>query len=502
MSYSVLARKWRPSTFDEVIGQEAVIKTLKNSIKEGRIHHSLIFSGLRGTGKTSTARIYAKALNCEQGPTVEPCGKCNQCVEIAEGRDIDVMEIDAASNKGVDDIRNLKEIVQYPPVRDRFRVFIIDEVHMLSTHAFNALLKTIEEPPSYVVFILATTEPHKIPATIRSRCQIFEFKKIPYRFITEHLKRICSSEKISIEDKALQLIVDASEGSMRDAQSLLDQIVSFTGGSITEEDVSFVLGVPDSSVFFKVFEAVVKEDLSAIVKLMDMLEERNTDFVKFAFRLGEFLNNSLHALVSGNSDFFPDGLSSEKFTVEDIVRYLNVVLQNEKFIRESYNPRIAVELLLFKMVYAKSVVPISELISKKKPKNLANAVQILERNKEKESRVNNGDSREIEDFVKNSLKQFEEFALLFENFSIAVKEGEILLKTDPLPNVVKERLEKTVFKSLEGNLAIKFKKRYRLRLQCEPLNTGFVSETEKIANHPLIKHILETFDGKIEKIKK
>ncbi len=498
MAYSVLARKWRPSTFDEVIGQEAVIQTLKNSIEEGRIHHSLIFSGLRGTGKTSTARIYAKALNCKNGPTVSPCLECDACKDIAEGRDIDVMEIDAASNKGVDDIRNLKEIVQYPPVRDRYRVFIIDEVHMLSTHAFNALLKTIEEPPDYVVFILATTEPHKIPATIRSRCQIFEFKKIPPVKIVEHLKSICEKEKIEIEDNALKLIVDASEGSMRDAQSLLDQIISFTGGKIKEEDVSVVLGVPDSTVFFEIFKAILDSNGSKIVEILDKLEERNTDFVKFVLRLGEFFNSLLHAVVSKDNDFLPDYLKEKRFSVEDIIRYLNVILQNERFVREAFNPRIAVELLLFKMVFASKVIPISELLSKKKLNE--NKSSVFKNSEDGYSERIFKRNSELIDFIKSSFQNYTAFNSILKKAEVDVEGNMVYVTLDPVPSSVKESIEKKVLKSIEGNLYIRFKKRFRCMLNIPEISPR--KSVNGIEKHPLVKKIVEEFDGRIERIEK
>ncbi len=496
MSYSVLARKWRPATFDEVVGQEAVIQTLKNSILEGRIHHSLIFSGLRGTGKTSTARIYAKALNCKNGPTVEPCLECDACKEIAEGRDIDVMEIDAASNKGVDDIRNLKEIVKYPPIRDRYRIFIIDEVHMLSTHAFNALLKTIEEPPSYVVFILATTEPHKIPATIRSRCQIFEFKKIPAQKIIKHLSEICKKENIKIEPSALRLIVDASEGSMRDAQSLLDQIISFSGNEIKEEDVSLILGVPDSTVFFRIFEAIVEDKREEIVSIIDSLEEKNTDFVKFVLRLGEFFNSLLHAIVKGDNDFFPEWFKSGNFSVEDIIRYINIILQNERFIREAFNPRIATELLLFKMVFASKVVPISELLKKKDLNNQLNQENFNKKHPERED-INTQVSKFLYDYFKNSSS----FSSILWKSEIVVKDNlEIMVKVKPIPETMKDVINKTVFPSVEENLLKRFKKRYRLMLEVDNSIEKIKSESERIASHPLVKKILDEFDGTIERI--
>ncbi len=505
MTYSALARKWRPATFDRVIGQEAVIQTLKNSISEGRIHHSLIFSGLRGTGKTSTARIYAKALNCKNGPTVEPCLECDACKEIAEGRDIDVMEIDAASNKGVDDIRNLKEIVQYPPIRDRFRVFIIDEVHMLSTHAFNALLKTIEEPPSYVVFILATTEPHKIPATIRSRCQIFEFKKIPQIKIVRHLKDICEKEGINIDESALKLIVDASEGSMRDAQSLLDQIISFSGDKITEEDVSVVLGIPDSTVFFKIFKAIVNDNRKDIVDILDKLEERNTDFVKFVLRLGEFFNNLLHAAIKGEKEFFPEDLRDKKFSIEDILRYLNVILQNERFVRDAFSPRIAVELLLFKMVFASKVMPIAELISKKKLIIESNPSQSGRESAFPEGKSVKGEIREkkesdVLNFVKKGFEDFQEIAPILRKAGLKEEDDNIVVTVHVLPDSVKEIIENKVFKTIEGNIHIRFKRKVNLKLETEVDVKQSVSETETIANHPLVKKILTEFDGRVERI--
>jgi len=369
MAYSVIARKWRPQTFDDVIGQDPIIKTLKNSIDLKRIHHSFIFAGLRGTGKTSSARIFAKALNCENGPTSKPCLKCTMCNEITKGTDIDVFEIDAASNKGVDDIRNLKEIVQYSPTRDRYKIFIIDEAHMLSSQAFNALLKTIEEPPSYVIFILATTEAHKIPTTIRSRCQIFDFRKIAVENISFQLKKICESDEIAIADDALNLIIDASEGSMRDAESLLDQVISYAGKDISEEDVSSVLGIANSQVFFKLLENIIKDAPAEIIGILDELEGKNTDFIKFTVRLGDFFKDILHAVIKKDSKFFPENLKDINLSREDVIRYLNIIIQNERSVKDSFNQRIAVEMMLFKMAFSSHVVPIAKLLSSKKKLN-------------------------------------------------------------------------------------------------------------------------------------
>ena len=242
MKYQVIARKFRPQLFDDVVGQKPIIQTLQNAIQMDRIGHAYLFSGPRGVGKTTTARILAKGLNCVKGPTVTPCNECPSCLEIAAGKSTDVFEIDAASNTGVDNIRELRESAKYAAARNRYKIFIIDEVHMLSTSAFNALLKILEEPPSHVVFIMATTERHKLPATILSRCQQFVFRTISPAEIQAHLRQIADREGVKIDDRALSYIVKASEGSMRDAQSLLDQIISFSGQQVVDEDVRDVLG--------------------------------------------------------------------------------------------------------------------------------------------------------------------------------------------------------------------------------------------------------------------
>src|SRR5687768_2721221 len=237
MSYQVLARKWRPQRFDDVVGQQAVTRTLRNAVTSGRLAHAFVFAGSRGCGKTTTARILARALNCVTGPTADPCGECDACVEIAQGRDIDVLEIDAASHTGID---NIREVVisglAIAPVRDRYKVFIIDEVHQLSAQSFNALLKSIEEPPSHVVFMMATTELHKIPDTILSRSQVFEFRTISARAITAQLRKIADTEQVDVPDAGLALIARAAEGSMRDAQSALDQVIAFAGQTIRSEE--------------------------------------------------------------------------------------------------------------------------------------------------------------------------------------------------------------------------------------------------------------------------
>src|SRR5436189_2174554 len=270
LMYQVLARKWRPQRFDDVIGQQAVTRTLRNAIASRRIAQAFVFAGQRGSGKTTTARILARALNCVSGPTAEPCGVCDACIEIAQGRDIDVLEIDAASHTGIDTIREvIIDNLSFAPVRNRYKVFIIDEVHQLSGSSFNALLKSIEEPPSHVVFMMATTELHKIPDTILSRSQVFEFRTIPTALITAQLRKIVIAEEVQAEDAALSLIARAAEGSMWDAQSALDQVIAFAGSAITVDDVSTVLGLVGRDLLFDLVEAVVAEDAPGAFALAD-----------------------------------------------------------------------------------------------------------------------------------------------------------------------------------------------------------------------------------------
>ncbi len=241
--YQVLARKWRPQQFADVVGQEHVTTTLKNAIEQNRLAHAYLFVGPRGIGKTSTARIFAKALNCVKGPTATPCDKCDNCLEITEGRSLDVLEIDGASNNGVEQVRELRDTVRYAPARGKFKIYIIDEVHMLTTQAFNALLKTLEEPPAHVKFIFATTEPQKVLPTILSRCQRFDLRRIPANLIVKHLKEISKKEKVAIDDEALAAIARGAEGGLRDAESTLDQLIAFCGNKIAEADVLSVFGL-------------------------------------------------------------------------------------------------------------------------------------------------------------------------------------------------------------------------------------------------------------------
>src|SRR5687767_1639196 len=343
MAYQVLARKWRPQRFDEVIGQEPVTRTLRNAIASGRIAHAFVFAGPRGSGKTTTARILAKALNCVKGPAAEPCGVCEACVEIAQGRDIDVLEIDAASHTGID---NIREVVisglAIAPVRDRYKVFIIDEVHQLSAQSFNALLKSIEEPPSHVVFMMATTELHKIPDTILSRSQVFEFRTISARAITAQLRKIADTEKVDVPDAGLALIARAAEGSMRDAQSALDQVMAFAGQTISVDDVSTVLGLVGRDMLFDLIEAVVDEDGARAFALADRAVEAGHDLRLVVRELTRVIRDVMMMAVdpprAGEGEL-ADGererLSqlAARFSREDLMRAFDLLADAEQDIR-------------------------------------------------------------------------------------------------------------------------------------------------------------------------
>ena len=373
MSYQVLARKWRPQRFDDVIGQQTVTRTLRNAIASGRIAHAFVFAGQRGSGKTTTARILARALNCVEGPTAEPCGVCDACVEIAQGRDIDVLEIDAASHTGIDTIREvIIDNLSFAPVRNRYKVFIIDEVHQLSGSSFNALLKSIEEPPRHVVFMMATTELHKIPDTILSRSQVFEFRTIPTALITAQLRKIVTAEEVQAEDAALSLIARAAEGSMRDAQSALDQVIAFAGTTVTVDDVSTVLGLVGRDLLFDLVEAVVAEDAAGAFALADRAVASGHDLRLVIRELTRVVRDLM--VVSVDPTRVGDGelaegererlaRLAERFSREDLMRAFDLLSNAEQEIRTASHPRYQFEMLLLKWMHTRKLVPLTDLLA-------------------------------------------------------------------------------------------------------------------------------------------
>ena len=359
MSYTALYRKWRPTSFEEVRGQDHIVKTLKNQINSGRIGHAYLFCGTRGTGKTSIAKIFARAVNCEHPVDGSPCGECSMCRQIAEGASLNVVEIDAASNNGVENIRDIREQVQYPPTDGRYRVYIIDEVHMLSIGAFNALLKTLEEPPSYVIFILATTEVHKIPITILSRCQRYDFKRISIDTIAGRLEELTQAEQIDVDDRALRYVARAADGSMRDALSLLDQCVAFHfGEKLTYDNVLEVLGAVDNRVFSKLFQAVLASDTKACIREIEEMITQGRDLSQLVNDFVWYMRNLLIAKTTDEPGDMLD-MSEENLAVlkeeaagvdtETLMRYIRIFSELSGQLRYASQKRILVEIAFIKL---------------------------------------------------------------------------------------------------------------------------------------------------------
>jgi DNA polymerase III subunit gamma/tau len=375
LSYLVLARKWRPQTFSDLIGQEHVSRTLQNAIDSGRIAHAFLFTGARGVGKTSSARILAKALNCEQGLTTEPCNACPSCTEITDGNSVDVFEIDGASNTGVDDIRELRDNVKYLPSRSRYKIFIIDEVHMLTTNAFNALLKTLEEPPPHVKFIFATTEPHKVPITILSRCQRFDFKRIALQQIVDRLRHIVNQELVSISDKALAIVARKGDGSMRDALSTLDQVLAFCGQTVADEDVSGLLGVVDRRLLLEASQAVFDRDSRAALEIVKRVDSFGYNMRQFCQELiDHFRNITINKTVADAAELLDlsEGELAELKTQAaatapvDLQRHLSILLKAENEMAHSTFSRLVLEMALLKMAALSPLIPVNELLDRLK----------------------------------------------------------------------------------------------------------------------------------------
>ncbi len=373
MSYQVLARKYRPQTFEEVVGQKPIVTTLQNAVAQNRLHHAYLFSGLRGVGKTTVARLLAKCLNCAKGPTPKPCNKCASCEEVASSRSLDVLEIDGASNRGIDAVRELRETVRYSPARDHYKVYIIDEVHMLTPEAWNALLKTLEEPPAPVVFIFATTEYRKIPLTILSRCQHFEFKKIPHSEMRAHLEVVARGEGISVEPAALDLIGRMAGGSLRDAQSALDQVIAFSGDTIGTEQVRTILGVVDREVIAGFFAAVRGRDCGRLVAIIDEVFENGYQPIPFLEALMAYGRDLLLARVLDDPAGYIGGSAEEieavtrqakDFSDDELLRLLELITREEQRVKNSAHPRYLLEALAIKLARLADLQPIEDLIAR------------------------------------------------------------------------------------------------------------------------------------------
>ena len=373
MAYQVLARRWRPRRFEEVVGQRGVTETLRNAIISDRLSQAFVFSGPRGVGKTTTARILSRALNCERGPTPDPCGTCDACVEIADGRDIDVLEIDAATHTQVE---NVREVIiaglAIAPVRDRYKIFIIDEFHQLSSHSFNALLKSIEEPPPHATFMMATTRLDKIPDTILSRSQVFEFRTISVKAIIDQLRKIASSEEITVDETALTLIANSADGSMRDAESAFDQVIAFAGKAITVNDVSDVLGLVGRVMLFDVIEAVANEDGPAMFRLAGRFVEAGYDLRMVCRELSRAVRDLMVVSIDITRLEDPEIATEDeherlrslvnRFSREDLLRSFDVLARAESELRSASQPRYHFEMALLRWIHLRKLVPLTDII--------------------------------------------------------------------------------------------------------------------------------------------
>jgi DNA polymerase-3 subunit gamma/tau len=373
LSYLVLARKWRPQGFEEVIGQDSITRTLRNAVRQGRVGHAFLFAGPRGVGKTTMARLLAKALNCDQGPTEKPCGECTPCRQIASSSSLDVLEIDGASNTGVDDIRELRETVRYMPSSARYKVYIIDEVHMLSTSAFNALLKTLEEPPPHVIFIFATTEPHKVPATVQSRCLRFDFQRIPLKLIVDRLRQVCQGEGIKIGEAGLLFIAREAEGSMRDALSFLDHVTSFAGMEVDDEQIIQTLGILERKYLYDLSEAVLNNDVKRSLEIANQVYQQGYDMKQFYRELLEHFRNLAVAKYVKDAKKLMDLPDNEleelagqvkHASAETLQLLFDILARGEEEASRARDPKLILEMTLARMSHLMPVVPMEEVIKR------------------------------------------------------------------------------------------------------------------------------------------
>lgn len=371
MNFVVTARKWRPQKFSDVVGQEHITSTLKNAIKENRIAHAYLFTGPRGVGKTTTARLLAKALNCENSKDAEPCNKCEMCLSIQNSQSMDIIEIDGASNRGIDEARTLRDSVKYAPTRGKYKIYIIDEVHMLTRESFNAFLKTLEEPPGHTIFIFATTDVHKVPLTIISRCQRYDFRRIHVDEIKQMLKKIADAEKIKIDDATLTIIAKKADGALRDAESYFDQVVAFSKGKINPDTVAQMLNLIDEEVYFKISDAVLEKEFKAVFEVSETLFNNGWDFLDFLEGLTEHYRNILTAILTNSSKLIETTEESKaryleyvgKYSESDILRLLNFLNKSLQEMRYAQNHKLKTEIVLSHLIGLERTATISDLLS-------------------------------------------------------------------------------------------------------------------------------------------
>lgn len=506
MSYTVFALKWRPKNFDEVIGQNHIVSTLKNSLSKNRLAHAYLFCGPRGVGKTSLARILAKSLNCKNGPTLEPCQICPACLEISGGRSMDVIEIDGASNRGIDEIRTLRENVKFAPVSGKFKVYIIDEVHMLTTEAFNALLKTLEEPPEFVKFIFATTHPHKVIPTILSRCHRFDFRRIPVMEIIAQLEKIRQAENINIDKEVLLAIAKASDGSLRDAESILDQLVSFSKEKVTLADVISVLGVVEQEALFEITDRIIRKDAIGALELFNKIIDEGKDTGVFLNYLIEHFRNLMVAKISRAS---ASGLidlpqevcerllqQAQAFTLDEIFSAFNIMVNTQETAKRLDSARIPLEISLVRLANEKKGEPRIEKKEGPPPApHDAPAAQVADSDG---SEISFEQARDCWHNLIEMLKNIKMSVATYlnEGSPIKLEKGVLTVSFAKEFSLHKEALERKENKAvIEKAIA---------NLLQGPVRMNFILSKEAAKkhdehdeNHPLIKPVLDAFGGKI-----
>ncbi|MDH5202532.1 MAG: DNA polymerase III subunit gamma/tau [Nitrospirota bacterium] len=494
MSYLVLARKWRPQGFDDLIGQEPIIRILKNSIDQGKVAHAYLFSGPRGVGKTSTARILAKALNCKDGPTSTPCGSCIFCTSITDGSSVDVMEIDGASNNSVNDIRDLRERVKYVPSGGRYKVYIIDESHMLSDAAFNALLKTLEEPPPHVIFVLATTAPKKIPSTVLSRCQHLPFRRIPSQKIKERLKKISDAEGIAISGHAIEMIARAADGSLRDSLTILDQISSFSS-DIKESDVKDLLGIADFGLLSQISISLIEGDREEILKIIVELVERGTDIKSFTKELVQFFRDLLVVSVMKKPEEVLEASKEEIEVIKDIISrtsedqltlFLSEIMKTETDVRIASSPRLALEMSLLKASFLSEMKPIKEIME-----NIESYAEMQHPDTIKKQ-------IEPDEIWEHAIKKMDaplasklsraKFTLAGDELTVILNGGDSVFVDSIEKNI--EAIKQIFSEELGTKITLKIETVKEKKITKKDLK-------EKVMEEPLIKEALELFEGRI-----